>query len=271
MYPVLSPLNQVCPPTNVQILTYVQINEAEINSVKRKYDSQLESIHKIYHQGGKSTTEIRSGGKIKKSVKDQNMILHKDNGVLRQDGTMIGGNHDRSLNSQLYGSDVLTCTAGSTMNFLLVRPNYSKGKNYEQARKFALLDRDRHNANNELDLVKEVPLDHGSICTHTAHDDERYHHGAEFPPKTEPTSQNEVRISFVWRLLGQFAYFRSDHGDDSRHRYSMVSKRGFETIEWLPKTKDEWWTSMGYVKDGNNVILPLMDPVLPKKRSKNKK
>ena len=121
MYPVLSPLNQVCPPTNVQILTYVQINEAEINSVKRKYDSQLESIHKIYHQGGKSTTEIRSGGKIKKSVKDQNMILHKDNGVLKQDGTMLGGNHDRSLNSQLYGSDVLTCTAGSTMNFLTPR------------------------------------------------------------------------------------------------------------------------------------------------------
>jgi len=144
------------------------------------------------------------------------------------------------------------------MDYHLVKPNYDIGQDYRMNQDAAYANK-RANNNNKSELHGKLGtvkhLDHGSLYLHTAHDDEMYWHGLEFPKGTTGT---QVRVSIVYRWLSFLAHFRQEESDNMGHRYGMINRSAFDTLRtW--ETADIWWNAMGYVDDkGQNLITDLI-------------
>ena len=270
-YEHLSPMNQIHPPPSAQNHLYVQINEDQCSAIRRKYDSELESLEFVYsgslskkkvkvHRRSKINNEKLEtlySGRVIKTKYENEMRIHHDNGYVdHEQERLVGANHDRDMNSHVFGSCVMTVNVGDPMKYYLVKPDYSKGEDYRLSAKKARLHLSDYKNNNQLDLVKTITFDHGSIYIHPAHDDEMYHHGAEFEKAV--SSQNKVRLAIIYRHLSVPTYFRNDPNDGDCNRYSMVNKHAFEAIEGYEKGSSDWWNALGY--NNGDCIKSLMDP-----------
>ena len=268
-HPQLCAMGQVMPPNNVQILVYYQINQNEIERMKKKYYSRLEAIHHAYTPGKAKQVTIRRKdengqrtqvyrGSIYTTQRWNQMRMHRDNGRMNCDtGVIQFANHDNQMNSHIFGTDVMTCTRGDSMNFDLVThlPTQDITISSKQAR--ANIQHIQKQKGDLRAIIKSVDLDNGSIYLHTSHDDEMYFHRAMFPKAT--SDQNKIRLAFVFRWLCVPTYYRQNSMDEGCNRYSMVNKHAFEKIESLGKSTEHWWEALGYGK--GRPILDLMDPI----------
>ena len=110
-------------------------------------------------------------------------------------------------------------------------------------------------------LTKTVPLCHGSLYVHTAHDDETYYHGLDFAKQS--VKRNRVRVALVYRWLSVPMLFRQSSSDARENRYSAEDKHAFEKLDNMKKS-EVWWKALDYIdKDGNNIVKQLMGPSAP--------
>ena len=218
----LDPLSQLCPPTNVQVLVYSQINE------------------------------LNSKGKVKATYQ-RNIGLHKDNGYRKPNNVRRGVYNNVELNSHTEGTSVMTINYGDEMEFLLVCPDTDKDEDYhtmttEKAKEYCR----RQENDDSLKLVTKILMEGGSIKIHSAHDDEMYHHGAEF---SKPDNVGtKVRIALVCRWLSAPAYFRCDPNDDPNKRFSCMGK---VALEKLRTRGDAWIKATGNDQNSFKVLDPL--------------
>ena len=101
------------------------------------YDSQLEILEHVYVDGRKMFSALRldpSGkkqervhfGKMVNTTRCNEMRMHRDNGWRDcNKDTLRFANHDVEMNSQIFGSDVITVTSGDTMSYDLIKPWYN--------------------------------------------------------------------------------------------------------------------------------------------------
>ena len=249
-HPHLSAMCQVCPPYNCQMLMYPDLHLIDDTSSAASKTKKKSKLNK-----SKSKKSISSENRTKHLRSE--MRLHKDNG--HQDditGKHRGGNVDKEMNSHILGSDVMMVTIGDTMDFHLVRPNYAN-QNYKFTQKAAINNKKSTN----ISLTKTVPLSHGSLYVHTAHDDEMYYHGLDFVK--EHSKRNRVRVVLVFWWLSVPSFFRQSSHDDPCNRYSTVDKHAFEKL-YNNKKGNLWFNALGYLdKDGKNTVTQLMDPIPP--------
>ena len=186
------------------------------------------------------------------------MRIHKDNGkqVLDANGQpkLTGIQTDTKLNSHIFGTPVLMLTIGDTMDYHLIRPDYSRGQDYTCTSGEARENFKKRRAK----CVKTVPLADGTLYVHTAHDDELYHHTLDFCKEILATHKNHIRVVLVYRWLSVSAYFRADENDCRGNRYSMVDRYAFERL-WEFDKSPEWCKALGFIDDrGNNIIKALL-------------
>ena len=163
---------------------------------------------------------------------------------------------------------------GDTMDYHLVRPDYDAGQDYKFSLKKTYRQRTTSNSSQKKiekfrGLTKTIPLAHGSLYIHTAHDDEMYYHSLDFAKQS--TTKNRVRVVLVFRWLSVPTFFRQNPQDNRCNRFSTIDKHAFESMDDRKKAS-LWWKAMGYIdQQGNNIITPLMDPIIPKDERKKVK
>ena len=151
---------------------------------------------------------------IYNSLLKSQMRLHKDNGY--KDGEKQGGTGtDSTVNSHIFGTDVIIVTYGDSMSMHLIAP--PPGKTYRVSSKHLGIKKSKKH-------MVSTPLEHFSIYIHTAHDDEMFHHGLSFDNRGCQKQINRVRIAFIFRWLSVKRNFRCDKKDDKCNRYSMFDK-----------------------------------------------
>ena len=143
------------------------------------------------------------------------MRFHKNNGH-RDDttGKNHGANPDKVVNAHILGSDILMITFGDMMQYHLVRCDPPKGQDYRFTQKN--VDENKNCTN----LAKTIPLCHGSLYVHTAHDDETNYHGLDFSKQL--VKRNRVCVALVYRCISVPMLFRQSSSDARKNRYSAV-------------------------------------------------
>jgi hypothetical protein len=148
------------------------------------------------------------------------MRLHKNNGY--KDGEKQGGTGtDSTVNSHIFGTDVVIVTYGDSMNMHLIAP--PPGRTYRVSSKDLGIKKSR-------DHMVTTELQHFSIYIHSAHDDEMFHHGLKFENQGYAEDINRVRIAFIFRWLSVKRKFRCNRNDDKCNRYSMVDKYAIQQL-----------------------------------------
>jgi len=241
----LSPISKVCPVNNWQVLVY--------------FDTPSDNDSNQYNG---------------------DMALHHDFGIIKPNGknhlgvveTTRCGHRDKKLASHTYGTDIVQITSSlfGGMNFLQIKPDYTKGEQYDitqdrakeilATRNRELTEQMKGNSfdRDAVDLVHKTYLPPGSIYIHTPHNDEMYHHGLEFP-KVEKRTKIRIRVALVGRILAVPAYFRADEEDGRCNRYAMMGRYVFDKLDNQPIMGPNWWRVLGYVDDnGINIMKRLM-------------
>ena len=170
---------------------------------------------------------------IYNSLMKSEMRLHKDNGY--KDGEKQGGTGtDSTVNSHIFGTDVIIVTYGDSMNMHLIAP--PPGRTYRVSAKDLGLKKSR-------DHMVTTELEHYSIYIHSAHDDEMFHHGLKFENQGYAKHTNRVRIAFIFRWLSVKRKFRCNRNDEKCNRYSMVDKYAMLQLSKHHESK-LWWDAI---------------------------
>ena len=172
------------------------------------------------------------------------MGLHHDSGAFKNDNDNW---------SHIRGTSVTTTTLGDEMVYRLVSPDTRSNQTIQ-----SMTLKEAQQNSTKPHLRKDIVLGDRSTYVHTAEDDASYVHGAHFEPYNSSIhTPTRVRCVLAWRYLGNHQFYRAKHDEDSRIKYSMVSKHGFDQFKQL-NTGPKWAKALGYEINRNSTVPSLL-------------